>query len=140
MSELLAGFNFDQLIRDSHQRSARKGWWDDPMTVETVPSKIALMHSELSEALTEYRDSKPNVYFYAEDARDDQHLFELGELDSLMLARRGQKPEGLAVEFADTIIRICDLAGKLGIDLDAAIRIKAAFNETRPHKHGGKKV
>lgn len=50
--------------------------------------------------------------------------------------RRGEKPEGVAVELADAVIRIADLCGHLGIDLEAAIDLKMAYNETRPFKHG----
>lgn len=48
----------------------------------------------------------------------------------------GKKPEGVAVELADAVIRIADLCGHLGIDLEAAIDLKMAYNETRPFKHG----
>lgn len=42
----------------------------------------------------------------------------------------------MAVELADAVIRIADLCGYLGIDLDAVISEKMAYNETRPFKHG----
>ena len=73
--------------------------------------------SELSEVLEEYRDGKPLVYF--------------GE---------NGKPEGIAIELADAIIRIGDLAGILGADLESAVIQKMAYNATRPHRHGGKRI
>lgn len=39
-------------------------------------------------------------------------------------------------DMADAVIRIADLCGHLGIDLEAAIDLKMAYNETRPFKHG----
>jgi hypothetical protein len=36
------------------------------------------------------------------------------------------------------VIRVADFAKKQGIDLVAAIQIKADYNRTRPHRHGGK--
>jgi NTP pyrophosphatase (non-canonical NTP hydrolase) len=39
-------------------------------------------------------------------------------------------------ELADAIIRICDIAGIYGIDLDWHVAAKMAYNETRPYKHG----
>ena len=50
----------------------------------------------------------------------------------------GEKPEGIAVEMADCIIRILDWIGREGIDIDAIIRMKHEYNTTRPYKHGGK--
>ena len=48
------------------------------------------------------------------------------------------KPEGIPIELADAIIRICDTCGQYGIDLDRAIRLKMEYNKTRPYKHGKK--
>lgn len=39
-------------------------------------------------------------------------------------------------ELADTVIASFSVAGKLGIDIDAAIRRKMAINKQRPWKHG----
>jgi NTP pyrophosphatase (non-canonical NTP hydrolase) len=51
---------------------------------------------------------------------------------------RDGKPEGVAAEFADVLIRIGDFCGGFGIDLERAVREKLAYNRTRPHRHGGK--
>lgn len=55
-----------------------------------------------------------------------------------MCKYRSRKPEGVAVELADAVIRIADLCGHLGIDLEEVIEIKMAYNEGRPYKHGKK--
>lgn len=63
-----------------------------------------------------------------------------------MVARMGThfvtsiKPDGIAVELADCIIRILDWAGHEGVDLDTIIREKMKYNRTRPYRHGGKKL
>jgi hypothetical protein len=47
-----------------------------------------------------------------------------------------RKPVGFMSELADIVIRVFDLTGALGGDLDAAVRYKMAYNKTRKHKHG----
>lgn len=108
----------EDLQQNAHELAKQKGWWDDiedPMM--RVPEAIALIHSEASEALECYRDGEMG---YSE--------------------REDGKPEGFGVELADIIIRVCDLAGALGISLTPLIAKKHAFNATRPHRHGGKKA
>lgn len=43
-----------------------------------------------------------------------------------------------AEELADVIIASMSVAGKLGIDIDAAVRRKLEINKARPWKHGKK--
>lgn len=42
----------------------------------------------------------------------------------------------LAVELADAIIRLLDMARWLGLDVGQALMDKLAFNDTRPERHG----
>ena len=44
--------------------------------------------------------------------------------------------EAYAEELADVIIASLSVAGKLGIDIDAAVRRKMKINKARPWKHG----
>ena len=48
------------------------------------------------------------------------------------------KPEGIAAELADAVIRSADLCGALGIDLEEVISEKMKYNEGRPYRHGKK--
>ncbi len=41
-------------------------------------------------------------------------------------------------ELADIVIRVFDMCGHYGIDLESAIREKMEYNKKRPYKHGGK--
>ena len=105
-----------KLIRESHETAKSKGWWDDQ---RDVPHCLALIHSEVSEALEAYR----------------KH-----ELESWYEKDRNYKPEGISFELADTIIRICDLAGHLVIDLEKAIKEKISYNKGRSYRHGSKRA
>lgn len=103
------------LQRDLILWAQSKGWWKSG---RTVGDAIALMHTELSEALEEYRNGHaPNEIYYQDG-----------------------KPEGIPVELADVVIRILNFCGEYEIDFEEALRIKIAYNETRSFRHGGKKL
>jgi len=93
-----------------HMNARAKGWWD---TERNDGEMIALIHSELSEALEYARKGNP----------PDDKVPELS---------------GVAAELADTVIRIMDLCVGRGIDLGQAIVLKHNFNTTREYKHGKK--
>jgi len=107
----------------AHRTATEAGWYNDPQTgkpiTRNVGEVIALMHSELSEALEADR----------KDLMDDK------------LPHR----RGIEVEFADCIIRILDTAAALGLDVAGALIEKNRFNQVRAdHKlaaraAGGKK-
>lgn len=119
----------NELVSKAHTNAKNHGFWDPPLPFGTA---IALIHSELSEALEEMRAGNrirpgqpvPMVYYRG------------GGYVASGPTKCCKKPEGVAVELADAVIRIADLCGYLGIDLEKAIVEKMAYNETRPYKHG----
>lgn len=174
----------NSMIPEIHENAVAHGWWDGKRTQSEI---YALIHSELSESLEEYREGNPDIDCMTCFAQRE----ESGKVPN--------KPEGVVVELADTVIRIMDYLGmrewsfklscsfttlntqedlsslivcshmKLseaflgrdfkdeeidelsstvkwifefvenrGYDLVEIIRLKHAFNVTRPYKHGGK--
>lgn len=121
--------NINEIAKEIHENAVAHGWWDEERTFGDI---IALCHSELSEALEEYRNGRPMVY--ADDF--DNELIRITDVSQF----DGRKPEGIAVELADCIIRILDYCGHEGIDIEQAIKIKHEYNKSRPYRHGGKVI
>lgn len=93
-----------------HNQSYTTGWWKDAFGDELIPdeafpTKLALIHSELSEALEAHR----------KDDNDDKVPWR----------------KGAEVELADALFRIFDLAHAMDYDLIAALSDKFAYNATR---------
>jgi hypothetical protein len=145
-----------ELIRQSHALSIEKGWyetWPDGkvrVNAINVPEKLALIHSEISEALEAYRDHGERRRCVACNghgsilidgaARPCPAGCTDGFLAIWMEPSAGtMKPEGMVTELADAMIRIADLCGALGLDLAAAIETKHSFNKGREYRHGGKR-
>lgn len=60
--------------------------------------------------------------------------------EALEELRRDEPGELFALELADVVIRVADLAGWLNLDLEGSIAAKMAVNASRPRRHGGKRL
>lgn len=106
------------LTQQIHDNAVKKGFYKRRTSkVDRINTRLMLIVGELAEAQEELRAGHAPTETYLKDG----------------------KPEGFPIELADALIRLLDLAGWLGIDLDKAVKIKTRFNTTRPYKHGGKK-
>jgi NTP pyrophosphatase (non-canonical NTP hydrolase) len=108
MSEFLSSWK--ELQTKVKQVNSDHGWYDENIH-DAI--RIALIHSELSEALEGLRHGNP--------ASDHIPLFNSAE-----------------EELVDVIIRVMDIAEVRGWRVAQAVLAKIEFNECRPYKHGGK--
>lgn len=124
----------DDLSELIYESNVKAGWWTgtapagDPRCPDgphfhkwAIPTKLALVHSEISEALEGYRKNSM-----------DDHL---------------PHRKMIEVELADALIRIFDIAGALNLSIGEALVEKYNYNQTRAdHKPearsapGGKSV
>lgn len=130
----------NELARKIHKNAINHGWWEAERPFSEV---VALCHSELSEALEEYRAGRANTWFRCEEAvgagnPDITCNSGCESYDTKPCKWFNPKPEGIAVEMADCLIRILDWAAHEGLDMDSIIAMKMAYNENRPYRHGGK--
>ena len=120
MMDMDEQYAIETLQRKIHQGNVDAGWWTDLDTMQSlaeecrirtrfgkalVAEKLALIHSEVSEAMEAAR----------KNLMDDK------------LPHR----KGIEVELADAVIRILDLTGALNLDLAGAIQEKLSYNATR---------
>ena len=99
-----------------HENAVKHGWWEEDRSFGDI---VSLCHSELSEALEAYRNGEDMVW-----------------IDYC----NGEKPEGMAVELCDCVIRIFDYLTEKNIDIESVLVTKHNYNVTRPYKHGGKRI
>lgn len=193
------------LCEESNRIAQEHGWNDEHRPFGTI---VSLFHSELSEALEEYRAGKGlhEVYWEVKDCNGNVGVIDDPNIKEVL----GGKPAGIPIELADFLIRIAHevdlheftgrfvqqvacgfgddhrvsqgrLAEELlprchaiisraytwnpdtmtmwavtelasafclvmqfcineGIDIERALEMKARYNESRPYRHGGKRV
>jgi NTP pyrophosphatase (non-canonical NTP hydrolase) len=99
-----------------HALAQEKGWYEFRRSEAEF---LMLIASEVFEAFEDVRNHKPGIYTNIDTP---------------------EKPEGVAVELADTIIRCLDYAEYRGWNMEEIIQKKHEYNKTRSIRHNGKKL
>jgi NTP pyrophosphatase (non-canonical NTP hydrolase) len=94
-----------------YETACEKGWWQKE---REIPQLLALVHSEVSEALEAWRNAE-----------------EYGKLPSVTPFEE---------ELADILIRVFDMSEHFGFNLATALLAKMDYNKTRSFRHGGKRA
>lgn len=95
----------EQLTQKIAEDNEANGFWDEAGNPLVIPTKLALIHSEISEALEGHRKQY-----------QDEHLPQYASFE---------------VELADAVIRILDICGHEGINLLPIIMEKLRYNRQR---------
>lgn len=113
----------NQWVKVIHENAVAHGWWDDPRRFGTVHMLVVC---ELAEAVEADREGLPMVYCGSTSKECEKapamDTVKIGESEyntpcaSCSLEHR--KPEGVAVEVIDALIRLFDWCGYVGIDLE----------------------
>jgi hypothetical protein len=124
--------NIQKLMDDSHRISKEHGWLEDPRPYDEI---TALFHSELSEALEDYRSnhSVTEIYYEVKLITTGFHGTKSVGLEELEVLKKADgiagtpKPCGIPIELADFIIRIAQYCGTNNWDLEKAVN---SFSES----------
>lgn len=117
----MTGIN--EFARQIHENAVEHGWWE---TERSVGEILSLIHSEWSEALEEYRAGRPNVWHkcmapveVGSECENGGGVCDKPVCDFASYSNyHDPKPEGIAVELIDGVIRIFDFIGAIGGQLD----------------------
>lgn len=121
--------NLNDMARDIYAANKAKGFWDEGRKFGEL---LMLVVSELGEACEAHRKGRVASISGYNNYINLGFKYDNGEI----IAFEKYIKDTLEDEIADAIIRLFDMAGGLGIDIDTHIKLKLAYNATRPYKHG----
>lgn len=124
----------NQLAEEVYATAKSKGWYDNGGGTN-IGERIALIHSELSEALEADRKGR---YSKNEELAGCLNWDENSNPSFKLTFERCIK-DTFEDEIADVVIRCLDMSAHLGIDIENHIKAKMRYNSLRPQMHGGKK-
>jgi NTP pyrophosphatase (non-canonical NTP hydrolase) len=122
--------NLNKLSEDIYAANKAKGFWDQE---RNVGETLMLVVTELAEAMEVHRKTG-DIRINSASKRTVENVSEdLFPSTFVMLSK-----DTFGDEIADALIRIFDLAGGFGIDLDFHVSQKLRYNATRERLHGKK--
>lgn len=105
-----------ELIREAHQNAVKHGFWDNWQFIK---------QQQISGHAESYYNAIGNILMLiVSEVAEAQDGLRHGDMDNFR------------EELADVAIRLGDLCGGLGIDLESEIIKKMEKNKNRPYKHG----
>lgn len=115
--------NWNKFAKEVHAVAVDKGWWDKPVSFDDVICDC-LVH--LGRAYEQYRRGRPNRYHLCVASGDKRNPCEWDRgmpcplaTGELACEHRDPKPEGVAVELADCVLRLMDYLATADVDIDA---------------------
>lgn len=126
-SNMQKGIN--SYVRAVHDINVDKGFWEKERNVGEM---LMLVVSELGEAIEAHRKGR----FASLEAFEIRGLD--GEETDINADFEELIKDTFEDEIADAVIRLFDMCGGLGINLEKHISAKLEYNKTRPKLHGKK--
>ena len=113
MAKNMGDLNLTEFAKEVHQNAVEHGWWEEERSEAEVR---ALIHSEWSEALEEARAGRPMEWYRCLELDEPCTQEECGNWckGKCMFNELDAKPEGIAVELMDGVIRILDCMARDG--------------------------
>jgi len=142
----MSNFELGDIADRARAINAANGWTVDTSSPIALVAALALITTEVAEAIEDVRDGRSAsrrtiegvpVTFIGGSWVEERHAGMQGA-PRRWASTIVPKPEGLPSELADVIIRALDLCSLLGIKIDDEIDAKLDYNATRGHRHGEK--
>ena len=104
--------SINELVEKAHENAVKHGFWED--FKEEIADNKDLVNNAICTRL----------------------MLIVGEVSEAMEGLRKNDIDNFKEELADVAIRLGDLCGGLGIDLEEEIKKKMEINKSRAYKHG----
>jgi hypothetical protein len=134
IKELPTNLGLSALAKEVHAIAVDHGWWPQDGSERNPYELLALIHSEVSEAMEHLRNGNFGQHQWG-------IFYHLGvDCPCRDMDCKPGKPDGWAIEMIDIIIRALDALAAQAVDIDYTMAIKIDYNRSRPYRHGGKRA